>query len=111
MVAAYAVVLQMLFAGIAVASVTAAAAGSNGDPFVICYGSRGAPVDNPIPADYPRHEQHCVLCSVAASAGVLPAAAGYGFNSNGFVRWPAASGFQPAQHRTPRLSQGPPQTA
>jgi hypothetical protein len=35
MVAAYAVVLQMLFAGIAVASVTAAAAGSSGDPFVI----------------------------------------------------------------------------
>jgi hypothetical protein len=108
MVAAYAVVLQMLF-GIAVASVTAAAAGSSGDPFVICYGNRGVPVDNPIPADYPRHKQHCILCSVAAPAAVLPAAAGS--IVDGFVRWPAASGFQPAQHRTPRLSQGPPQTA
>jgi hypothetical protein len=109
MVAAYAVVLQMLFAGIAVASVTAAAASSSGDPFVICYGNRGVPVDNPIPADYPRHEQHCILCSVVAPAAVLPAAAGS--IVDGFVRWPAASGFQPAQHRTPRLSQGPPQTA
>ena len=113
MVAAYGVVLQMLFAGIAGSSVTAAAASSNGDPFVICYGSRGVPVDNPLPADDPLHEQHCVLCSVAAPAGVLPAAAGYSFNpiDDGVARWPAASGFQPAQHRTPRLSQGPPQTA
>ena len=113
MVAAYAVVLQMLFAGIAVASVTAAAAGSSGDPFVICYGNRGVPVDNPIPADYPRHEQHCILCSVAAPAAVPPAAAGHGLDSivDGFARWLAASGFQPAQHCTPRLSQGPPRTA
>ena len=114
LLAAYAVVLQMLFTGIAASHVTAAGAGSNGDPFVICYGNRGVPIDNPIPADYPFHEHHCVLCSVAAEpAGVLSAAAGYSFSSivDGFVRWPTASGFPPAQHCTPRLSQGPPQTA
>jgi hypothetical protein len=113
MVAAYAVAFQMLFTGIAASSLTTAAPGSNGDPFVICYGDRGAPAENQNPAGHPLHQQHCVLCTTAAApAAILPTAAGHILRPIGGarVRWPKTSDFVPAQRSTPRLSQGPPQT-
>jgi hypothetical protein len=115
MAAAYAVVLQMLFAGIAASRVNASAADPNGDSFVICYGERSAPVDNQLPADHPLHQQHCVLCSVAAAApaATLPTAPGHIASPiiSDLMRWPKASAFLSSQRSTPRLSQGPPQTA
>ena len=112
MVAAYAVALQMLFTGMVVGDLAAAAPAN--DPFVICFGSHHAPSDDQQPASPPAHHQNCVLCSLAtAAAAILPGVAsdirrpGPGIS----VRWAPFARLVVVKHSTPRLSQGPPQRA
>jgi hypothetical protein len=114
MVAAYALVLQMLLAGIAASDMAAAEADPLGQSFTVCLGGDAAPVndDNQLPA--PVHHQHCVLCTIATgSAAIEPTAA---------VLLPApdlgAASCRATKdarvlspHPTPKLSQGPPQIA
>jgi hypothetical protein len=109
---AYAVALQLLLAAFAPPQ-TLPAVGSD-DPFVICLGNPAAPADDHAPADRSLHRQHCVLCSVAAaSAAILPAVAGHGFDRPVAVAvsWPTTVIAAATRHFTPRQSQGPPQSA
>ena len=51
-------------------------AGANGALFVICHGAGGNPgADQEQPTQQPLQDSHCVICTLAHSCALLPAAA------------------------------------
>jgi hypothetical protein len=110
--AAYALALQMLLAGMAGAQMAAA------DPAalsVICYGATEGGHDTPSPnSGKPVNHVTCVVCSVASLAPQLPETA-----TPVVVRFAMATAYVPARNAVhtaarrhdPKSSQGPPQTA
>jgi hypothetical protein len=112
-VAAAGVALQMLLAGLAAIQLSPGPASSAIDPFVICFGHPTTPADHQTPIDHPPHQQHCVLCTIAAaSAAIFPTITkdavrrAMGLS----VHWSTAT-IVPIRHFSPRLSQGPPRGA
>lgn len=107
--AAYALALQMLLTGIAA---TQMAAADSASPFVICYGSHAQ--DGGGGNDSTRiHHASCVACAFVAFSSPVPETAAP------FVRVEPTEAAPPsgpqiprnaALHRTPRSSQGPPQS-
>ena len=112
-VAAWALALQMLFAALAAIELSPTPASSPTDPFVICFGDHNTPADRRTPINHPPHQQHCVLCSVAAaSAAIVPTIVNDAvYRPLGVsIRWSTAT-IVSTRHFTPRLSQGPPRSA
>jgi hypothetical protein len=74
MVAAYALVLQVLLSGMAGGHFMAAADASAGNLFVICHGSGNGSSDNPeLPDKQPLPQSPCVLCTLTkAPSAILP---------------------------------------
>jgi hypothetical protein len=113
--AAYALALQVLFGGLLMGQMSAAAADA-GDLFAICtQHAEQAPAQGTGSGDLPAHEAACSLCVVATHApAVLPA----GLAVTG-IDWSASALFAPAQHDlvlafaspTGRFQRGPPVTA
>jgi hypothetical protein len=113
MVAAYAVGLQLLFTGV-VASHMVAGAPMSADPFVTCLGGGDSGVGDHDRSGRPVHRPSCVLCAVAMSAPATLPAVAIGVlqpNRNISDPWPVLSAAVTAKHRTPKLSQAPPQNA
>jgi len=112
-VAGWALALQMLLAGLATIEFAPSPASSPTDPFVICFGDHSTPADDQTPINHPPHEQHCVLCSVAAgSAAIVPTIAKDAVHRplRVSIHWSTAT-IVPTRQFTPRLSQGPPRSA
>jgi hypothetical protein len=111
MMAAYAIALQMMLSA-AVASQMEATPSSG--PFPICYGA-GLSNDGSGQGDTALvHQASCVLCSMGLSApvDVVPSAVGPVCCGTGIViEAVAARAHLPQAPPSPRLSQGPPQSA
>jgi hypothetical protein len=113
MVAAYAVALQLVLTGV-VASHMVAGAPMSADPFVTCLGGVDSGVGDQDRSDGPVHQPACVLCAVtiASPATLSPVAIGIlQPDRDIFDQWPVLPAAVAAKHRTPKLSQGPPQNA
>ena len=106
-VAAYALVLQALFAGMAATQMAAAAPA---DGFVLCYG--GVDTDH---GDAPRLHHTCAICTFAAHAPPLPngvaTAAPLDLGTAEVTPPISDAPATVARRHTPRTSQGPPQAA
>jgi hypothetical protein len=110
-IAAYAVGLQLLLTGV-VASHMAVGAPMAADAFVTCLGSDEG--DGHERSDQPLQLASCVLCvATIASPAILSAGAIEIPRPDGDIsrRWPVRPAAIANKHRTPRLSQAPPQYA
>lgn len=113
MVAAYAVGLQLLFTGV-VASHMVAGAPMSADPFVTCLGGGDSGVGDQDRSGRPVHQPSCVLCAVTVTSPATLSAVAIGIlqpDRDISDQWPVLLAAVAAKHRTPKLSQAPPQNA
>lgn len=110
MIAAYAVALQMLLSAAVASQMAAAPSG----PGPICYGAAVTADGTGHDGTVPLHQPSCILCTVGLSAPVdlaIPSVAPACFDKGVVVESYAVSPSLAQAPPSPRLSQGPPQTA
>ena len=109
--AAYAVTLQVLLASIAPAQLLSHAISSAGDS-ILCQGDPAAAPENPAPSHQPNRCPPCILSSLASALTVLPGSSWLVPTAiMSFFPPPTTAAVVAARHPTPRLSQGPPDSA